>query len=80
MGATLPLVSVFPFAALLLAIAIFPLTCGHWWEKNRNKAIVVAVLSLPVVLIFLPVWHIVNQHELLARLPDCSHWELCWPT
>ena len=40
------------FALLLLSIAIFPLTHGHLWEKNRNKAIVAAILSLPVLAIF----------------------------
>jgi Na+/H+ antiporter NhaD/arsenite permease-like protein len=47
LGAALPLVSVLPFVALLLAIALLPLFAGHYWESNRNKAIVVAALSLP---------------------------------
>jgi Na+/H+ antiporter NhaD/arsenite permease-like protein len=44
----LPLVSVVPFLLLLLAIAVLPLVAGHWWERNRNKAIVVACFALPV--------------------------------
>lgn len=39
-----------PFFALLLAIAIAPLIAPHWWHANRNKAIVAAVISLPVLL------------------------------
>ena len=45
----LPLISVVPFALLLLAIAILPLFAGHWWEHNRNKAIVVACFALPMI-------------------------------
>jgi len=48
LGATLPLWSVLPFALLLLCIAVLPLLAGHWWEHNRNKGILVAVLGLPV--------------------------------
>ncbi|MCL5270717.1 MAG: sodium:proton antiporter [bacterium] len=37
----------FPFLALLLAIAVFPLvsTLEHWWERNRNKFLVAGVLG-----------------------------------
>ena len=43
------LVWVLPFACLLLAIAIFPLTPGlsHWWEHNQSKLMV--ALGLGVV-------------------------------
>jgi Na+/H+ antiporter NhaD/arsenite permease-like protein len=46
----LPLISVLPFAALLMAIAVAPLVSPHWWHSNRNKALLVAVLALPVLL------------------------------
>jgi Na+/H+ antiporter NhaD/arsenite permease-like protein len=42
-----------PFLLLLLAIAILPLTHGHFWEKNLNKLLVALALSLPVVVVFL---------------------------
>jgi Na+/H+ antiporter NhaD/arsenite permease-like protein len=45
----LPLISVVPFLLLLLAIAVLPLFAGHWWEHNRNKAIVVACFALPMI-------------------------------
>lgn len=52
---------ILPFALMLLAIAILPLTFPHFWEKNSNKALVAAVISLPTA-IFL----IVNDpHALL---------------
>ncbi|MBM4014007.1 MAG: sodium:proton antiporter [Planctomycetes bacterium] len=44
----LPIWSVIPFAVLLLAIAILPLTFGHWWEHNKNKLIVSLALGLPI--------------------------------
>jgi Na+/H+ antiporter NhaD/arsenite permease-like protein len=49
LGAVLPLWSVAPFAILLLCIAVLPLAAGHWWERNRNKGLLVALLGLPVV-------------------------------
>lgn len=49
---------VIPFAALLLSIAILPLVIPHWWEHNRNRAIVAAIFGTPMA-IFLVVsdWH-----------------------
>ena len=44
----LPLWSVLPFAALLLAIAVLPLAVAHWWESNWNKLIVALALGLPI--------------------------------
>jgi Na+/H+ antiporter NhaD/arsenite permease-like protein len=43
---------VLPFAAMLLAIAVAPLWIPHWWESNRNKLIVSAGLSLPVLVTY----------------------------
>jgi len=38
---------VWPFAAMLLTIAVFPLLerTRHWWEHNRNKLVVSCVLG-----------------------------------
>ena len=49
----LPLYSVLPFVAMLLAIALLPLALPHWWESNRNKLLVSAGLGLPVLLLYL---------------------------
>ncbi len=38
-----------PFVGLLLCIALLPLGCGHWWESNRNKALVAVPLGGLVV-------------------------------
>jgi Na+/H+ antiporter NhaD/arsenite permease-like protein len=52
MPAPLPLYAVLPFVAMLLAIALFPLCLPHWWESNRNKLLVAAVLGLPVLAVY----------------------------
>ncbi|MGQ0637578.1 MAG: sodium:proton antiporter [Planctomycetaceae bacterium] len=48
MGTRLPLPAVTPFVALLACIAILPLLAGHWWEHNRNKGLVAALLGVPL--------------------------------
>src|SRR5512138_438044 len=48
-----PLYSVVPFVAMLLAIALGPLWAPHWWESNRNKLIVSALLGLPILAVYL---------------------------
>jgi Na+/H+ antiporter NhaD/arsenite permease-like protein len=49
----LPLFWLSPFAILLLAIAVCPLWVPHWWEPNRHKLLVCAVLGLPVAVLYL---------------------------
>ena len=49
LGTELPLVSALPFVVLLLVIAAAPLIAPRWWHHNRNKAIVAALISIPVV-------------------------------
>jgi len=39
-----------PFGLLLAAVAILPLVAGHWWHKNRNKAIVAAGCAIPAAI------------------------------
>jgi Na+/H+ antiporter NhaD/arsenite permease-like protein len=63
----IPLWTLFPFAGLLLAIAIVPLAAPHFWESNRNKGIVAALLSLPIVLYFLLAPGDRGVHELLEK-------------
>jgi Na+/H+ antiporter NhaD/arsenite permease-like protein len=45
---SVPVVAVVPFALLLLCIAVLPLVAHHWWERNRNKAIVGGLFAAPV--------------------------------
>jgi Na+/H+ antiporter NhaD/arsenite permease-like protein len=49
----LPLYTVLPFVAMLLAIALFPLRLPHWWESNRTKLAVSAALGTPVLVLYL---------------------------
>jgi Na+/H+ antiporter NhaD/arsenite permease-like protein len=65
-GLTLPLWSVLPFVFMLVAIAVLPLTHGHWWESNRNKALVSIVLGIPVGIYFL----FVDHHQLIHTVMD----------
>jgi Na+/H+ antiporter NhaD/arsenite permease-like protein len=50
LGERLPAWSVAPFALMLLAIAVLPLAAPKLWERNRNKALVSAVLGVPVAI------------------------------
>jgi len=38
---------------MLMAIAICPLRLSHWWESNRHKALVAAVLGAPILVLYL---------------------------
>jgi Na+/H+ antiporter NhaD/arsenite permease-like protein len=49
-GRELHVVSVLPFLLMLGAIAVFPLAAPHWWENNRNRALVAAVLAIPLAI------------------------------
>ncbi len=52
-GRALPLWTFVPFVGLLLSIALLPLRARRFWERHRNKALVAALWSLPVVVLFL---------------------------
>ena len=50
LGHLLPVWSVTPFALMLVGIAVIPLAWPHFWEPNRNKALVSSALGIPVAL------------------------------
>jgi hypothetical protein len=50
LGAELPFWTILPFVGLLLSIALLPLVVPHFWESNRNKALIAALFSVPVVI------------------------------
>src|SRR5262245_56549758 len=52
-ASSLPVYSVLPFVAMLLAIAVCPLWVPAWWEHNRNKLLLSAVLGLPIAALYL---------------------------
>lgn len=41
-----------PFALLLGALAILPLFANHFWEKNKNKAMISLGLAIPIALFY----------------------------
>ncbi|WP_420207951.1 sodium:proton antiporter [Candidatus Electronema sp. JC] len=45
-GPDIPPVWIAPFALLLLCIAVLPLAAHHWWESNRNRALVSGFFAL----------------------------------
>ncbi|HXJ19806.1 MAG TPA: sodium:proton antiporter [Polyangia bacterium] len=44
-----PTWAIFPFLTYLLLIAVLPLFLGSFWEHNRNKLLVAAIVSTPVL-------------------------------
>lgn len=46
----IPVAALLPFALMLLSIAVFPLVSHRFWNSNRNRLLVAAVLSFPVAL------------------------------
>jgi Na+/H+ antiporter NhaD/arsenite permease-like protein len=67
LGERVPVWSVVPFALMLLAIAVLPLVAHHWWESNKNRAIVSFTLGIPVaiwmwVLDFHEVLHVLHEY------------------
>ncbi|HEV3143202.1 MAG TPA: sodium:proton antiporter [Gemmataceae bacterium] len=46
----LPVWSIVPFVLLLLCIASLPLVAEHFWHNDRNKAVIVLCLAIPVIL------------------------------
>jgi Na+/H+ antiporter NhaD/arsenite permease-like protein len=48
-----PLWAVAPFVVMLVAIAVGPLAVPSWWERNRNKLVVSAVLGAPIVILYM---------------------------
>ena len=68
MGAALPVTTILPFAALLLAIALLPLSVPEWWDHNRNKGIVAAACAAPIAAYLVLAW----GHEGVAELARTS--------
>jgi Na+/H+ antiporter NhaD/arsenite permease-like protein len=69
-GKELPLWTVGFFVALLLCIAILPLAAGHWWEHNKNKAIVALALSVVPVAYLLSTYGESAQGALVHIVKD----------
>lgn len=61
-----------PFALLLAGLALLPIFFHHFWESNRNKAIISLALGLPSAIFFLiKDWHIL-AHTALDYAAFCQ--------
>ncbi|MBM3977590.1 MAG: sodium:proton antiporter [Planctomycetes bacterium] len=70
MGATLGLWTVIPFLGILLSIAVLPLVAHHWWEHNRNRALVAALFAVPVAAYLLFAHGAAGGHVLGEKLHE----------
>lgn len=70
LGDQLPLIALIPFLVMLLSIALFPLFAHHWWESNRNKAIVSLVLSLPLAIYLVVAFGDAGLHQLAHKMAE----------
>jgi Na+/H+ antiporter NhaD/arsenite permease-like protein len=66
-GAELPVWSIFPFAGMLLAIALMPLFAPHFWESNLRKGLVSAIFAAPVAVLLIAGFGVEGAHELLEK-------------
>jgi Na+/H+ antiporter NhaD/arsenite permease-like protein len=66
----LPVWTVLPFLLLLLSIAVLPLVLPHFWESNRNKALVAGGLALPVATYLVAAHGAAGVHELEEKAKE----------
>jgi len=60
--ASVPFLSVAPFAATLAGIAVLPLAAPKFWDHHRNKAVFALVLALPIA-----IWLLLTNPSVLAQ-------------
>jgi Na+/H+ antiporter NhaD/arsenite permease-like protein len=66
LGRRIPVISVIPFALMLLSIAVLPLVAPSWWHHNKNRALVSLILGLPMA-----TWMaVLDHHEVLHILHE----------
>ena len=63
LGTQLGLWTILPFALMLLAVAVLPLACEHWFECHRNKGIVAAVLGIPTLIYLIATFGEIGLHR-----------------
>ncbi len=70
LGHELAFWTILPFVGLLGCIAILPLAVPHWWEHNRSKGLIAALLALPLALYLLGAFGHRGAHVLVEQGRD----------
>lgn len=70
LGEGLSLWWIAPFVVMVLAIAVLPMAAPRWYERNRNKALVAAVLGVPVVLYLVVGGGAAGRDEVVSSVED----------
>ncbi|HXU65385.1 MAG TPA: sodium:proton antiporter [Polyangia bacterium] len=65
-----PAWAVAPFVIYLISIAALPLFAGAFWEHNRNKLLVAALASAPVIAYLLAAGPLAGMHLLARTIVD----------
>ncbi len=55
---------------MLASIAVLPLAAPHWWEHNKNRAIVSAVLGIPFAIYLVRGYGDAGEHALIEAAID----------
>ena len=63
---SIPLLSLLPFILMLGSIAVFPIFWNHFWEKNKNKLMIAAILSIPTIIFLLLANHDEKLYETMV--------------
>lgn len=66
LGRQLGFWAIVPFALMLVGVAILPLVAGSWFEQNRNKAILSAVLGIPTLVYLVVAFGDLGLHRAAA--------------
>ncbi len=70
LGQELGFWTMLPFVGLLLSIALLPLFAGHWWERNRSKALVATAFGVPLALYLVASHGEHGLHALVEKLEE----------
>ncbi len=49
-----PAWSIVPFVIMIASLAVLPIVADKWWDRNLNKLILSAVVSIPVLFLTIP--------------------------
>ena len=70
LGAGLSLFWVLPFAGMVLSVAVLPLAAPRWFHRDRNKALVALLWSLPVLVLLEVIRRRTGHHALVETAEE----------